>query len=80
MQVQIAGEWLEVSYNPGDSAKKEYAPEIFRHKDYKVNRGDPGRGDATDQEHWMPCPDPGRHDCLQHLPGDGNLDLWDMWP
>lgn len=75
----IDGMWVTVLHSPAESARNEYGDDIFEHVEhwstlaYTTGWVQPPTG------HFMPCPTPGFHGCLDMYLPVGNIQFQDVW-
>lgn len=77
-KINLDGSWLRTFANPALTSWLDYKPEIFRHSQH--NRVHNIRYNAQYKPRdWLECkkPAPGRHNCLEQYPTDGNLPFRD---
>ena len=73
-KILLDGQWVSVPRNPGLFVRNRYGPEMYAHAGQ--HWGDFGAKSSWiiyKSNYFMTCKTPGRHDCLNYINSDGNL-------
>ncbi|XP_045211222.2 uncharacterized protein LOC123562671 [Mercenaria mercenaria] len=81
-KVQFDGQWVNAPRNPGMFVRNKYGKEIYQHAEHwrytgvdKMNQKLRYKTNA-----FLPCNEPGGHDCLDRYNADGDLPFVGMLP
>ncbi len=75
-RVLFDGRWVEVPKNVGQEIRDRYGPEVYKHAQHPSalsRTGYTAQKGYSEAGHFTKCRTPGRHDCLDQYPADGNL-------
>ncbi|XP_045212642.2 uncharacterized protein LOC123563739 [Mercenaria mercenaria] len=81
-KILFDGQWVNVPRNPGMFVRNRYGKEIYQHAEhwrYTSGRKTSSMINYTTNT-FLPCKEPGWHDCLDRYNADGDLQFVEMLP
>lgn len=79
-KVMLNGHWVNGPKNPGLYVRNRYGYEVFAHSEHWMATEKKSGWEEYETNTFIPCSEPGYHNCLDRYGGDGSLQFKDPIP
>ncbi|XP_060587391.1 uncharacterized protein LOC132742901 isoform X2 [Ruditapes philippinarum] len=79
-KLSFDGQWANAPRNPGMALRNRYGRELYRHADHWRHTGHKFHRPNYTTNVFIPCKNPGAHNCLDRYNGDGDIQFTVLLP